>query len=203
MNSSRLLPALLLGCCLLLTRPLHAQDSPFGPGKQFSADQTITTKEGKTITDKIYMDDGKVRTEMSMSGMQIISIIRPDLKKIYTVMDAQKMVMEMPYDAAKIMKNLPPTTGDGKFETIGPDTVDGVACTKYKVTNKNGKVFFMWNDAAKKTPVKMTSEDGTFVMLWKNYQAGPQPASLFEPPSGYQVMAMPAAMPAPAAPSGQ
>ena len=104
------------------------------------------------------MDNGKVRNEMNTHGMDVVLIIRPDEKKMYSVMLAQKMVMEMPLDPEKMKAKLPPTSGDdGKFELVGPDTVDGAACTKYKVTSsKDNKVFFWWVNDATKAPVKMT-----------------------------------------------
>lgn len=150
----------------------------------------MTAPGGMTITSKVFADNGKMRSEVTANGMQMISIIRPDLQKSYSVMVAQKMIMEMPYDPAKA-KQMMSTQPEGKTEVVGPDTVDGIACTKYKVTTPENKVVFMWTDAAKKIPVKMAAEDNTFTILWKNFKAGPQPASLFELPTGYQKMEMP------------
>jgi Domain of unknown function (DUF4412) len=194
MNPSRLVLAIVAGCCLLRPSPLAAQDAapPFVMEKQYSADMVISTGKGQDLTQKIYNDDGKLRTEITTHGMQIVGIIRPDLKKIYSVMVAQKMVMEVPYDAEKYKKQLAAASGpEGKFEVIGPDAVDGVACTKYKVTGQDNKVLFFWVNTATKTPVKMMAEDGSFTLFWKNYKPGPQDPSLFEPPADYQVITMP------------
>lgn len=199
MNPSRLFLVVVAGCCLLRPESLFAQTpdavSPFGPTKQFSADMVITTDKGQNITQKIYNDSGKVRTEMSMQGMQMVSIVRPDQQKVYSVMVAQKMVMVMPYDPEKYKKMMVASSGpQGKFELVGPDTVEGVVCTKYKVTSdKDNKVFFMWVDAATKVPVKMMAEDNSVTILWKNYKTGPQDPALFEPPADYKVMSMPGA----------
>ena len=185
------------GCCFLRSEPASAQDAApaYAYPKQFSADQVITTKDGATLTSKMYMDNGKMRSEMNQDGMQIVSIVRPDQQKMYSVLASQKMVMVMPLDPEKIKRVMPPGSGgDGKIETVGPDTVDGVAVTKYKMTTGDGKVLFLWVDTARQFPVKMASEDGSFTMLWKNFQAGPQDAALFEPPSGYQVVNLPASI---------
>ncbi len=193
MNPSRLVFAVVAGCCLLRPEPLPAQEAPFGWGKSFSADMVITTAKGRTITSKMYSDGGKMRTEMSMNGMQMATIVRPDLQKVYQVMVTQKMVMEIPYDPNKFKNSMAAASGPkGKFELIGPEMAEGVACIKYKVTSdESTKVNFLWIDAAAKSPVKMASEDGSFIILWKNYKAGPQDASLFEPPADYKVMTMP------------
>jgi len=204
MNSRRLF-LLVVGGCLGCFSFLRADNAtpPFELAKQYSADMVITSSAGQAITSKIYTDSGKIRTEMSTSGMQVVSIIRPDQQKMYSVMVAQKMVMEMPYDPEKMKKQMAAASGpEGKFELVGPDPVDGVACTKYKVTTGDGKVMFYWIDTAQKAPVKMAAEDGSFSMLWKNYKAGPQDAALFEPPADYQKMTMPSIPSAPGGPGG-
>jgi hypothetical protein len=195
MNPRRLLFSVVAGCCFS-GFPLLADDStpPFSFGTQYSADETITTKDGTVTTMKIYADDGKVRSETTAGGMQMVSIIRPDQEKMYTVMVAQKMVMQMPLTASHV-SNDGATINGSRFQDVGTDTVDGVACTKYKVTTKDNQVFYYWVDPARKVPVKMMAEDGSMTAQWKDYQAGPQDASLFEPPSDFKVMALPGAAP--------
>ena len=198
MNPYRIASLLVVSCCLLSFKPLSAQDttSPFGGNKQFSADMNVTTAKGQNITQKVYTDSGKVRMEINMQGMQAVTIVRPDQNKVYTVLVGEKMVMEAPYNAEKYKKLMVATSGpDGTVEVVGPDTVDGVACTKYKITSKDGKVSFFWNDASTKAPVKLAADDGSYTILWTNYKAGPQDPSLFEPPAGYQTIPMPSGMP--------
>jgi hypothetical protein len=202
MNPSRLVVLIVAGFGLLLPPLVDAQAPsappipspsapPFTPDKEFSADQVATSKIGISMTGKIYMSDGKARAETEMQGMQVISIMRPDQKKMFMVMPAQKMVMVMNLDD-KMMTQINAASGDdGKFDAMGPDTVDGVAATKYKMTTKDGKIFYWWVAVATKTPVKMTADDGSFTLNWKNYKAGPQDAALFEPPKDYQTMEMP------------
>jgi len=200
MNSLRLIVALVIGCgCWLHPEPLAAQAAvagvpPFEMDKQYSADLTITTKDGMNIQSKTSVDGDKMRGQMSLNGMDMSTIVRKDKLKIYQVMDAQKIAMEMDYDPAKFMKGKTAAAFGplGQFELIGPETVDGVPTTKYKVTSDTTKdVFFFWLDTTHKVPVEMASADSSFTVKWKNYKAGPQDASLFEVPSGYQIMPMP------------
>ena len=157
----------------------------------YSADQLITTREGTTVNSKLYCDHGRVRTEMTSQGMNIVAIILPDQQKAYTIMESQKMVMVMPYDPAKYKKYMIGTSSfDGKIEAAGTETVDGVPCNKYKVTTDD-KVYDLWTNTATKQPVKMAAEDGAFVLTWKNYVAGPQDPSLFQVPAGYTMVNMP------------
>lgn len=203
MNLSRLVVLTVAGVGLLCPLSLRADAPPYTPDKQFSTDQVITTKEGMSISSKMYMNDGKVRTEMTTSGMQVIQIMRPDQSKIYSVMPAQKMTMVMNLDP-KMTAQIKAASGDeGKFEVAGAEAVDGTPCNKYKMTTKDGKIFWWWIDAAKKSPVKMAAEDGSFTLVWKNYKAGPQDAALFEPPKDYQTMEMPGGAGAGAGAGGQ
>jgi len=195
MNLSRLAFALVAGCCLLSPTIVPAEDGapPFAMDKQFSADLTITTKEGMVIQTKTHVDGDKMRSDVTMNGVDMATIVRKDKLKIYQVMISQKMIMEMPFDPEKFKGQSATAFGlDGKFELIGPDAVDGVACTKYKVTSdKTKQVYYYWLDMTRKIPVQMAATDGSFTAKWKNYKAGPQDAALFEPPTGYQVVSMP------------
>lgn len=200
MKPHRLVLALVAGCCLLRPAPLSAQGTapPFVMDKQYSADLTITTKGGAAMQAKTYLDGDKMRSEMAMNGMDMATIVRKDKLKVYQIMVSQKMVMEMDFDPGKFKGGTAASFGpEGKFEAVGPETVDGVACTKYKVTSDaTRQVFYFWLDLARKVPVQMAAVDGSFTVKWKNYKTGPQDASLFEVPAGYQVMPMPA-MPGP------
>ena len=195
MKASRLSLLVVVGCCLLGPLSVCAQDTPppFAMDKEYSADVAITTKDSTTLQGRTFVSGDKLRSEMTMDGMAMVTIIRKDEKKIYQVMTAQKMVMAMPYDPDKFKGRMTSSFGpEGKFDLVGPETVDGVATTKYKVTSdKTKQVVYFWLDVANKVPVKMTTEDGAFSIEWKNYSVGPQDAALFEPPSNYQVMPMP------------
>lgn len=199
MNLTRLALFVVAGCSLLLN-PLRAQapapaPAPWAPDKQFSADQVITAKNGMTITTRMYVDNGRIRTDTNANGMNMAAIVLPAEKKMYSVLIQQKMVMEMPLNDERARAAAAATGGssDSKFEVVGPDTVDGVACTKYKMTSGSSpKVFYWWINTATKTPVKMADADGSFTLVWKNYKVGPQDPALFQPPAGYQVMQMPA-----------
>ena len=182
------------GCCFLRSEPASAQDAApaYAYPKQFSADVVTTIKDGRAFESKMYMESGKLRTDMNANGMSRSLIVRPDQKKIYQVMVDRKMMIEIPIDPEKYKKAMGPFGPEEKFEWVGPDTVDGVAATKYKMTTGEGNVTFLWIDAARQFPVKIASEDGAYTILWKNFQAGPQDAALFEPPSGYQVINAPA-----------
>lgn len=158
--------------------------------QSMSADQVMTAN-GKTMTSKIFVDHGKVRTEIKAGGMDMISIMRPDKKMIYSVMPAQKMVMEMPITSASMQEPGVFSDAQRKFVADGEETINGIACDRYTYTDEKNHVMRMWVDHAKRMPVLMKSDDGAMKIEWKNVVMGPQSASLFEPPAGYQRMSMP------------
>jgi negative regulator of sigma E activity len=195
MNPLRLVFAIVAGCCLLRPAALLADDvaPPFAMEKHYSADLAITTKDGRAIQSKTYVDGDKMRSDVTMNGMAMAIIVRKDIQKIYQLMESQKMVMESDYNPDKFPGRTAASFGpEGTFALVGPDTVDGVACTKYTVTSdKTRQVFYFWLDTARKVPVQMAAVDGSLTVKWKNFTVGPQDASLFEVPAGYQVMTMP------------
>jgi hypothetical protein len=194
MNPPRFFLLVVAGCGLLRSEPLFADDvaSLYGPGKQYTADMVSNLPDGGTSTVKIYTDNGKVRTETHELGFDGATIYRLDLKKVYLVIPSRKMVMEHPYNETTKEELLPVGTAvDYPWELVGPETADGVACTKYKLTTEEKRVFFIWIDSSKNIPVEFYAADGSYSMLWKNRKAGPQDASLFEVPAGYQVVPIP------------
>jgi hypothetical protein len=112
---------------------------------------------------------------------------------MYTVMDERQMVLEVPVADARAQRMQAATGGgDAKFEIVGLDPVDGVKYTKEKMTMPNDpNIYFWWVDRAANVPVKMASADGSFSILFRDYQTGPQDASLFQPPAGYRLVHRP------------
>lgn len=159
MNSFRVAFFAALGCVLIFSLPLIAEDSAsFAFAKQYSADLVGKSNDGRITYDKISMDNGKLRLEMDVAGANgstHVTVIRPDLQKIYVyVVEVMKM-RDDPADLEKCHKAMGPFWPDAKFETTGSEAIDGVACTKYKITSANGKTSQLWIDAAKQVPVKM------------------------------------------------
>ena len=188
MNLLRLFLLAVAGCCLMHPALLPAQDAVGDQSKFYSADLIITAK-GQNITQKIYADNGKIRTETTLQGLQVVTIIRSDLQKVYQMLLPQKMRVEIPYDPNKFKNQTIAASGpQGKFELIGTETLAGDPCKKYKVTSDRGKIILFWVDAATQAPVKMMAQDDSFTILWKNYEAGPQDASLFAPPTDFKLV---------------
>lgn len=164
----------------------------------FSSDMKFASPKGTSGTGKLYFAGQKVRMEMIAQGHNSIMISDRSLKIAYIVMPQQKMYMEMStdrpgpqrgpnwqaYDAASPCKTLSNTT----CEKIGTEVVDGRMCNKWKFTGSSSSST-VWIDQKNGIPIRTLTSDGTTMEL-TNIKEGPQSASLFEVPAGYQKMDM-------------
>lgn len=153
------------------------------------------TGKGITADGKLYSDGNKVRMEMNARGQQSITIADNTKKLAWMIMPAQKMYMEMStanaekkgasyrsYNPANPCEGLPNTT----CTKVGTEMMNGELCTKWQFVSKgNGPNLTTWISQKSSIPVKTVTSDGSTMEL-TNIKTGPQPASLFQVPAGYQ-----------------
>lgn len=171
----------------------------------FSADEILTPAKhaAEPITGKVYSDGkGQMRIDMKMRGHESTSIVDSKKQVIYNLMPQQQMYMEMrldqmnargqnrvgirAYDASNPCAN----QADYTCEKVGGESVNGRPCDKWEFTSqRNNEKHWVWIDEKNHIPIKTVTQDGTSIEL-KNIQEGPQPASLFQIPSGYQKLDM-------------
>jgi hypothetical protein len=82
---------------------------------------------------------------------------------------------------------LSPNKG-GTCHKVGHETVNGRETIKYEGTNSKGETSTVWLDSKVRFPVKWQGKNDGGEL--RNIQEGPQPASLFDPPSDYKKMDM-------------
>lgn len=141
--------------------------------------ETETTANGTKSAMKMFVDGDKTRSEIDANGMQMISIIRKDKKMSYSLMPAQKMVMDNPLQDAPAAAA--PAGAEPVWEKIGSEKVNGQDCTVYTV--KSGGTVTTYYLGSDKLPVRLKTDAMT--MDYKNFKAGAQDAALFEVPAGY------------------
>ena len=176
---------------IVLPFNIQAQSPTALWAQQLSATQVITT-QGTTLTTKVNVDHGRVRSETTLEGMSMTTIILPDKKMIYSIMPQQKMIMEIPLDMSNQQDPLSMDPASLQYEFLGEEIRSGVLCSKYKLSNPSGKPQFFWVNKNTLAPLEMSAEDGTVNVQWKDVVIGPQPESLFMIPAGYSKMAAPA-----------
>jgi hypothetical protein len=187
------------------TRAALAMMPRYNPPAAYSEDLVITAN-GKTMTMKRAINGSKMRTEMTAGGKTIEMIelgdadgttynIIPDEKRAIK-MTSKGMMEQMPKGAGKDepaeeaetaeTESTPPA--GYKVEYLGEETVDGRATRKFRMSTADGSALG-WFDTTTGAPVRMegTSDGKLAVMEWKNFQATPPPAAMFEVPKGYEV----------------
>jgi len=169
---------------------------------------------GESFKIKRYIDKGRVRTEMNAHSEEMVMIEMGDEKgTLYHAMPKQKKAMKMSTAGMTAMSKqaekveadsetetesepeTPEMPPDVNVEYLGDETIDGQSTSKFRMTMPEGSGL-AWFNAASGAPVRMESTvDGKpAVMEWKDYQVGPQPASLFEVPKSYEIIDMDAMM---------
>ena len=156
-----------------------ANNSPMAEWPKAYSVEMETVAGGMTTKSKLSVDGDKMRTDMDANGMQMSTITRQDKKMTYSLMHANKMVMENAIPdapAAAAQAGAEPV-----WEKVGSATINGQACTEYKMKTGNDVTTFFIN--GDKLPVRMTNANVT--IDYKNFKADKPDASLFEVPAGY------------------
>ena len=183
---------LLSAALLVLSASVASALTLEAPTADYTADRVIESAQGN-MSQKVYASGLKERMEMSMGGMQMVSILRRDKQVMWTLMPAQNMYMEM--DLKKAMEQQPSGPEIGvEITEMGSETVDGIATTKYKMIMKDKSAGgFLWL-TKENIPLKMDmlAKDGNdkhrVVMRLENLKIGGQDAALFEIPAGLSKM---------------
>jgi hypothetical protein len=200
----RRLASLLLSSALALFGTTLIAQPPSVP--QFSADMTmkLAKKGGQTVPGKFYFGNKKMRMDMSMEGHDISNITDLEAKKGYMVMNQQHMYMEhdlgqmaggpmgrMPQIDPIKDPNHPCDPDHFTCNKVGSEMVNGRMTDKweYKAKDEGNEVEnqTVWVDQKMHFPIRTITGDGT-EMNMTNIKEGPQDASLFQPPAGYQKM---------------
>lgn len=180
--------AVIAALCLAALAPARA-DWP-KPQAAYSASGMMETG-GLRIPYKVYHDRGKERREMTMEGMEQVVIALPDEGKMYMLMPAMNMAMEMamkgnPSAAANEMEAYNP-------EPLGKETVNGIETTKYRIeadnTGAGAMTGFAWaTEDGILVRMEATTAEGRVVFSLDELVRAPQDPALFRLPAGVQVM---------------
>ncbi len=164
----------------------------------YSAIRTIET-EDQRIAQRYYQHNAMVhRMETEMGGEQSVIIMRGDRELMWTVMPAQRMVMEFSIlDAATQLAGIPELPEEKQWDSaqsVGRETVNGVATTRWVVRSaaaEDRSEGTLWvSDEGILMRMDMHEGRGRTRMELSDLRVGPQSSSLFEPPADYQRFAV-------------
>jgi len=176
----------------------------------FSADMAMkASARDRAMTGKMYMGAGKMRMDMTNEGGKVSMITDPGKKTSYMVMHDQRMYMELgaggpmnPMQRGPKMPDVKPVSGDSPCAgragvtctKAGSEMMNGRMCDRWEIASSNkSEAGTMWIDQKTHMPIKTAMQDGSSWELM-NFKEGPQDASLFAPPAGYEKFDMGAMM---------
>jgi len=182
----RLTGLLLLSCASL---PVLAQ--------QFSADMVHLKPQNAVVT-KVFVSGDKMRFEVT--GQARSSVVIMNLAQRTSLMlipDTKTYIVSPPGRTPAAMPFFHPADADNGCEAweksvdkpgtctkVGDETINGHSTVKYKGTAQNGDTGYAWVDRNLKFVIKWEGERGA--AEFQNLHEGPQTASLFEVPGGYE-----------------
>lgn len=145
-------------------------------------------------TSRMYFAGKKWRMETEQAGMKSAMIVREDKNVIWVLMP-NKTYMEEKLSPEYVRGIATKMPGEMKREKIGKETVNGIPCTKYKITYKATKTsqpqeMYQWI-STDMIPIKSAAIDGSWYTEIKSIKRGKQPSSLFDLPKGYKKFKMP------------
>ena len=123
-----------------------------------------------------------------------ISIVRLDKNITWVIIPEQKMYMEQPINPRMVSGVSEKMPGEIERTFLGNETVDGKAAAKYRIIAESSgerQTILQWSDTATSVPIKVSAEDGSWSVEYRNLKVGPQEASVFEVPQGYSKFSMP------------
>ncbi len=164
----------------------------------FSYDYVVTMPTGEELTHKMWVKDGNMRSEMEnpAGGEPTLSIVNMDEGMVYIYQPETNFAMQMPIDESDVDTTSPKDyfseadSEDGLLFT-SRETFDNKECLVYETNYEGGKgKIWIWEEAGMPLRVETTSGTETIVVEFLNFTIGDIDDSMFELPSGVQIMDM-------------
>ncbi|GGC28271.1 hypothetical protein GCM10011504_03090 [Siccirubricoccus deserti] len=190
-----------------LALPAAAQEKPlFKPTRDVSVTYRMTSGQGAGGTHEMRMSwlvaEQKLRVDMP--GGVGWSLMDEAAQKMSMVLEAQRMVMEMPMRSSSggpLIPTRPPETA--RFSRGSTATIAGVPCTnwRYEDGGNRGEACITADGVMLRSQGSYEGHSGSIEATQVTY--GPQDAARFRLPQGYQAMQMPGGVPGGAMPGGR
>jgi hypothetical protein len=154
----------------------------------FTAERTLVIDDHSYVG-KIWAMPGKERHEQKIQGFEPVFLLRADNPFAEVVLAKLKTIVQFAIPSELRLLGSP----EMKKRPIGPDTVNGIATTKYAIDetvpqgHAKGTLWLSREGIPMKLAGTFTAQKGKVsTVRWElsRVRIGPQPASLFESPPG-------------------
>jgi hypothetical protein len=150
-----------------------------------TAEQVTTTGHGKPTRNKIYSSGTRMRSEADFGGKKLVSILDLVEKRAWMVYPPPAQCVQQSYKDSRKRPSVW-STEPAAEEFVASETIEGHTCKKYKRTLAVGGrtyVSYLWRATdLNGSPIKATSEDGSYQVLLTNIDPKKPDPKLFEPP---------------------
>lgn len=162
------------------------------------------SKDSRTFS--VYSSDLGYRYDFIEDDQEGAVIVKSGSRELIILIPQQKMAMISPSDNPMSMANDPLQSfeyykASGIFEEAGEESINGTLCKKsilYNKENPSQKMFTMWFSEDYNFPMKLINHidvSGESGMEMKDVEPCEVDPSMFEIPSGFNVMDVPNTMP--------
>ena len=171
---------------LLGVLPVRAADSL----PDAIAEQEMFSQGKKVLTAKVYLSGGRVRSETTVGGQTMTTLLDRGAKKMWLLMPPVGCI-EQPVDerSASVLGSLP---ADATEELVGKETIDGHPTQKYRLkATIGGKTteHYQWRATdLDGFPIRTAAVDGSYEQRFTNIDLKTPDAKLFEKPSNCRPM---------------
>jgi hypothetical protein len=170
--------------------------------QEFSA-ELVHLKPPSDLKSKVFVRGEKMRFEIVGQKRTSVAIIDvatrvslmmiPDNKTYVKSINAHAAIplfqVTNPEDACAAWEKS--TEKPGTCTKVGDDTISGRSAVKYKGTSDDGETGYVWVDRKLKSVIKWEGENTATEL--QNILEGPQEATLFQVPQGYEMFDLAAA----------
>ena len=145
----------------------------------------ITNPEGFTLTNTIWFENNKMRSEMVTEGETVITLTNFDTRTVYIYYPSQNMAMRATYEPTETA--LDETEGIEQYnpEIIGTEMLDGKECLVVSYPDGDITVkMWLWKDWGFPLRKEIISSSGTNVFEYKNITFDSVSDDVFKLPEG-------------------
>ncbi len=184
---------------LLGVLPVRAADSL----PDVTAEQELFSQGKKVSTAKVYVSGGRVRSETTVGGQTMTTLLDRGARKMWLLMPAVGcMEQPVPERAPDPLAVMP---ADAAEELVGSETIDGHPTQKYKLkVTVGGKTseHYQWRATdLDGFPIRTAAVDGSYEQRFTKIELKTPDAKLFEKPTNCRPMpALGGPMPPPGKP---
>jgi hypothetical protein len=174
----------------LLLAPGLATAATLGEARiGFTADRTLVV-DGRVYQGKIWTMPGKERHEQAIQAFRPVFLLRGDNPLGEVVLPQLHTIVQFAMPPELRLLGHPDLTKN----PLGPETVNGIATTKYKIDqtvaegHAAGTLWLSRDGIPMKLTGSFTASNGRVsTVRWelRHVKIGPQPAALFEAPQGF------------------